>query len=205
MPATAGVVTGPDDRPRCPWALGSATLMAYHDAEWGQVLRGDEGLFERLCLEGFQSGLSWRIILDRRDALRDAFAGFTPAAVARFSAADIDRLMADPRIIRNRAKITSVVSNAHALLALQRARGADSLDAMVWAVHRPGRSRPQRVSKVPSQSAESAGLAAELRLLGFRFVGPTTVYSLMQAIGVVDDHLAGCLVPPVTPDFPGRA
>ena len=194
MVTPSNVLPGHDGRPRCPWSLASASLTAYHDDEWGRVLRGDRALFERMSLEAFQAGLSWRIVLERRDRLRGAFAGFDPSALVQFDDSDIDRLLRDPTIIRNRAKITAVLGNARVLAALHAVHGPNALDALIWAQHQTGRARPRRVEDVPSRSEASTALAGELRRLGFRFVGPTTVYSLMQAIGVVDDHLAECSV-----------
>jgi DNA-3-methyladenine glycosylase I len=185
-----------DSRPRCPWSLGAPELVAYHDDEWGRPVRGDTALFERLSLEAFQSGLSWLTILRKRPAFRAAFAGFEPAVVAAFDASDVERLLADTGIVRNRAKILATVHNAQAVLALQAQRGHDALDGLVWAhaararaEHRPA----TRLEELPAATAASRDLAAALRAVGFRFVGPTTAYAAMQACGLVDDHLVGCI------------
>lgn len=180
---------------RCPWPLAAPDYVDYHDHEWGRTVRGDSALFERLCLEGFQAGLSWLTVLRKRPALRDAFAGFDPVAVAAFSDADVARLMTDPRIIRNRAKVHAVIGNARALLSMWERSGEGCLDALVWSAGPDGRvERPRSMDEVPASTVESARLSAELRRHGFRFVGPTTCYAAMQACGVVDDHLAGCFV-----------
>jgi DNA-3-methyladenine glycosylase I len=177
--------------------------VAYHDTEWGRPVRGEVPLFERLSLEAFQSGLSWLTILRKRDGFRRAFAGFDPELVAGFGAADVDRLLQDAGIVRNRAKIEAVVTNAAAVVRL-RERGG--LDALVWA-HVPAEPPPPPASlaDVPAVTAESRALAAALRREGFRFVGPTTAYAAMQACGLVDDHLLGCPARgAVTPDPPGE-
>ena len=184
---------GPDGRPRCPWALGSAEYVAYHDQEWGRPVRGDTGLFERLTLEAFQSGLSWLTILRKRPAFRRAFAGFDPDAVAAFTDTDVQRLLADSGIVRNRAKITAAVTNARAVVALRERDGDGALDRLIWS-HQPApRPAPASLAEVPAVTAESIALAKDLRRHGFVFVGPTTAYATMQAAGLVDDHLAGCL------------
>jgi DNA-3-methyladenine glycosylase I len=177
---------------RCSWATGDEYL-AYHDEEWGRPVVDDDALFERLCLEGFQSGLSWLTILRKRPAFREAFAGFSIDAVARFGARDVRRLMADARIVRNRAKIDATIANAKAAAAL-RADGG-SLAALVWSAAPAGRRRaPRTLDDVPPTTAESTALSRELKRRGFRFVGPTTVYAAMQACGVVNDHVLGCVV-----------
>lgn len=186
---------GPDGRLRCPWALGSPDYLAYHDQEWGQPVRGDAALFERLSLEGFQAGLSWITVLRKRPAFREAFAAFDPMIVARFGPADIDRLMADAGIVRNAAKIEATIGNARAVLALWERSGEGALDALVWEHASPsGRPRPTDLSEVPSTSPESVRLSRTLRGCGFRFVGPTTCYAAMQACGLIDDHLAECVI-----------
>ncbi|GGK30272.1 DNA-3-methyladenine glycosylase I [Pilimelia terevasa] len=189
----AEVVVGADGRPRCPWGSRPAAYVAYHDEEWGRPLRGDDALFERLALEAFQAGLSWLTILLRRPAFRTAFAGFDLAAVARFGTEDVDRLLADPGIIRNRAKIEATVANARVALAQP-----EGLSALLWSYAPPARPRPAALADVPAVTPESTALAKELKRRGFRFVGPTTAYALMQATGMVDDHLAACHVPPGT-------
>jgi DNA-3-methyladenine glycosylase I len=175
---------------RCSWAAGP-DYLSYHDEEWGRPVVDDDALFERLCLEGFQSGLSWLTILRKRPAFRDAFAGFEIDAVARFGARDIRRLMADAGIVRNRAKIEATIANAKAAAAL-RADGG-SLAALVWGAAPAGRQRaPRSTSDLPAITPESTALSRELKRRGFRFVGPTTVYAAMQACGVVNDHVLGC-------------
>ena len=174
---------------RCGWAGSAPEYIAYHDHEWGRPLRGVTAMFERLSLEGFQSGLSWLIILRKRPAFRVAFAGFDPAAVAAFTEADVVRLLADAGIVRNRAKIEATVHNARAVLDLD-----TPLDELVWsfAPDPAGRPRPATLADVPTVSPESTAMARELKRRGLRFVGPTTCYALMQAAGLVDDHVAGC-------------
>ena len=177
---------------RCSWA-SREEYLAYHDEEWGRPVVDDDALFERLCLEGFQSGLSWLTILRKRPAFRDAFAGFSIDAVARFGARDVRRLRADPGIVRNRLKIEATIANAKAAAAL-RADGG-SLSALVWGAAPAGRQRaPRTLDDVPATTPESTALSRELKRRGFRFVGPTTVYAAMQACGVVNDHVLGCVV-----------
>jgi DNA-3-methyladenine glycosylase I len=184
---------GPDGRLRCPWALGSAEYLAYHDDEWGRPIHDDIGLYERLTLEAFQSGLSWLTILRKREGFRRAFAGFDPDVVAGFTEADVERLLADPGIVRNRAKITAAVGNARAVLILRERDGNGALDGLVWS-HRPEpRHAPTSVADIPASTAESIELAKDLKRHGFVFVGPTTAYATMQAAGLVDDHLADCV------------
>lgn len=181
-------VTGPDGRGRCPWALSAPDYLDYHDEEWGRELRGDDALFERMCLEAFQSGLSWLTILRKRPAFRKAFADFSIPAVAAFGAADEERLLADAGIIRNRAKIAAAIGNARGAAGLP-----DGLSTLLWSYAPTGsRARPRTHAEVPATSAESTAMARELKRRGFRFVGPTTAYALMQATGMVDDHIAGC-------------
>jgi DNA-3-methyladenine glycosylase I len=189
-PGANGAVAGPDGRVRCPWGLSAPEYVAYHDQEWGQPLRGVTPMFERLCLEGFQSGLSWLIILRKREAFRRAFGGFDPAVVAEFGDADVARLLADPGIVRNRAKIEAARRNARAVLDLD-----VPLDELLWsfAPDPAGRRRPRTLADVPAVTPESTAMARELKRRGFRFVGPTTCYALMQAVGLVDDHLEGCI------------
>ena len=177
---------------RCSWASGDEYL-AYHDQEWGRPVVDDDALFERLSLEGFQSGLSWLTILRKRPAFREAFAGFSIDAVARFGARDVRRLMADAGIVRNRLKIEATIANAKAAAAL-RADGG-SLAALVWSAAPAGQRRaPRTLNDVPPTTPESTALSRELKRRGFRFVGPTTVYAAMQACGVVNDHVLGCVV-----------
>jgi len=185
-----GLAIGADGRPRCFWAVGSPEYTAYHDEEWRRPVLDDRLLFEHLCLEGFQSGLSWLTILRKREAFRAAFAGFRPAIVAAFGPADVDRLLADPGIVRNRRKIEAAIANAGRALDLVEHEG--SLAAFLWSF-RPARHTPPRgAADLVATSPESTALARELKRRGFRFVGPTTVYALMQAVGIVDDHIAGC-------------
>ncbi|PVU82890.1 DNA-3-methyladenine glycosylase I [Cellulomonas sp. WB94] len=184
---------GPPAAPRC-FGDGDPLYEAYHDDEWGVAVHGDRALFERIALEGFQSGLSWITVLRKRPAFRAAFEGFDPELVARFGEADVARLLSDAGIVRNRAKIEATVANARALLAL--VESGRTLDEVVWS-HAPvalGRERPVTWADVPSLTDKSKALARELKSLGFRFIGPTTAYASMQACGLVDDHLAGCRV-----------
>ena len=177
---------------RCSWASGDEYL-AYHDEEWGRPVVDEDALFERLCLEGFQAGLSWLTNLRKRPAFREAFAGFEIDAVARFGARDIRRLMGDAGIVRNRLKIEATIANAKAAAAL-RADGG-SLAALVWSAAPAGRRRaPRTLDDVPPTTPESTTLSRELKRRGFRFVGPTTVYAAMQACGMVNDHVLGCVV-----------
>jgi DNA-3-methyladenine glycosylase I len=186
--ASDGVVVGADGLARCWWAASAPEFVRYHDEEWGRPLHGDDALYERLCLEAFQSGLSWLTILRKREAFRAAFAGFSIAAVAAFGDDDVHRLLADAGIVRNRMKIEAALHNARAALELP-----GGLDALVWSFAPPaGRPVPRTSNDLPAVTPESVALAKELKLRGFRFVGPTTVYATMQACGLVDDHLAGC-------------
>ncbi|MGY1842945.1 DNA-3-methyladenine glycosylase I [Modestobacter sp. SYSU DS0875] len=176
------------DRPRCGWATSAPEYVTYHDEEWGTPLHGDDALYERLTLEAFQSGLSWITILRKRPAFRAAFAGFRIAAVAEFTDEDVARLMADAGIVRNRAKITAAIANARAALEVP-----EGLSALLWSFAPAGpRPRPRTLADVPATSVESVAMAKDLKRRGFRFVGPTTGYALMQATGMVDDHVAGC-------------
>ncbi|ANS26962.1 DNA-3-methyladenine glycosylase I [Rhodococcus opacus] len=188
-------MTAPEDRVRCAWAVdtdGSRLYRDYHDLEWGRPLHGRDELYERLCLEAFQSGLSWITILRKREAFRAAFAGFDPEAVARYTERDVARLLEDASIVRNRAKIEASVSNARALLELS----DTDLDTLLWSFAPPPRpSRLATVNDVPAVTPESTAMAKELKRRGFKFVGPTTAYALMQATGMVDDHVAACWVP----------
>jgi DNA-3-methyladenine glycosylase I len=178
-----------DGRVRCHWSGPTQLYRHYHDEEWGRPLHGDDALFERLCLEAFQSGLSWLTILRKRPAFRSAFAGFRIARVAEFTAADVRRLLADQGIVRNRAKIEASIANARAARDL-----GTSLDGLLWSFAPPPRPRPRAPADVPAVTPESTALAKELKKHGFSFVGPTTAYALMQATGMVDDHLAECWV-----------
>ena len=189
MSAYRDAVEGADGRLRCAWAVSSPDYIAYHDDEWGYPLKDERRLFEKICLEGFQAGLSWITILRRREGFRAAFDGFDPAVVAEYGEADIDRLLGDERIIRHRGKIEATIGNARALLALN-----EPLVELVWsfAPETGSRPRPSSFLDVPAVTPESTALSKELRRRGFRFVGPTTMYAMMQSAGLVDDHVAGC-------------
>jgi DNA-3-methyladenine glycosylase I len=193
---TLSVATFPDGRRRCSWCAATPEYVAYHDEEWGRPVRDDVRLYEKLCLEGFQAGLSWLTILRKRAAFRRAFAGFDPERVARFGARDVARLLADPGIVRHRGKIEAAISNARAALALVEAEG--SLARFAWRHEPTPASRPRRLTPAAlvklATTAESEALSKALRQAGFRFVGPTTVYAFMQAMGLVNDHLEGCAV-----------
>ncbi|QLH23957.1 DNA-3-methyladenine glycosylase I [Streptomyces sp. Rer75] len=190
-----GTVVGADGLARCPWGLETESMAdyrVYHDTEWARPVRGDDALYERICLEAFQSGLSWITILRRREGFRAAFADFRIKAVAEFTEADEQRLLADPGIIRNRAKIAATIGNARA--AADMAEG--ELDELIWS-HAPDpatRAVPHTAADVPAITPESTALSRALKKRGFRFVGPTTAYALMQACGLVNDHLADCHV-----------
>ncbi len=189
MSPGAGPAAGTDGCLRCPWALTAPDYCDYHDTEWGVPLHGEDALFERLSLEGFQSGLSWLTILRKREAFRRAFAAFHPPTIAAFTDDDITRLLGDPGIIRNRAKIVATVRNARAVTEL----GA-TLDSLLWSyAPEPGRRRaPRTLAEVQTRTPESDAMAKALRRRGLTFVGPVTCHALMQATGMVDDHLVGC-------------
>jgi DNA-3-methyladenine glycosylase I len=182
---------------RCSWAVGRPgpdfdLYRDYHDKEWGRPLRGRVALFERMSLEAFQSGLSWLTILRKRENFRRAFAGFDIGKVARFTDADVQRLMADAGIVRNRAKIDATIANARAVADFD---SSEDLSDLLWSFAPPTRPRPADGSEIPSATDESKAMAKELKRRGFRFVGPTTAYALMQATGMVDDHVRDCWVP----------
>jgi DNA-3-methyladenine glycosylase I len=177
---------------RCPWALSSPDYLAYHDEEWGRPVRDDRGLYERMVLEGFQSGLSWLTILRKRESFRAAFANFEIDAVAGFGARAVERLLADAGIVRHRGKIEAAIANARAAAALR--DGGESLAELIWSHAPPRRRAPRTLADVPAVTPESTALAKELKRRGFRFVGPTTAYATMQACGLVNDHLEGCRV-----------
>ncbi|NUT26291.1 MAG: DNA-3-methyladenine glycosylase I [Streptomyces sp.] len=184
-------IAGPDGALRCPWALSTPDYVTYHDEEWGRPVHGDDALYERLSLEAFQSGLSWITILRRREGFRTAFAGFEIAKVATFTDADKDRLLTDEGIIRNRAKIDATIANARVLADWS----PGDLDALIWS-HAPDpttRPVPKVLGDVPAVTPESTALSKALKKRGLRFVGPTTAYALMQACGLVDDHLETCV------------
>jgi DNA-3-methyladenine glycosylase I len=187
--SSTGIVVDDSGVARCSWAAATDDYMAYHDREWGVAVHGEVGLYERLTLEAFQSGLSWLTILRKRESFRAAFAGFDPEAVAAFGEADIERLMADTSIVRNRAKIRAALTNAQAVVRL---RGHGGLDELFWSFAPVGHRRPRTPADVPATTAESIELARTLKRNGFVFVGPTTAYAGMQACGLVNDHLAGC-------------
>src|SRR3954468_10121108 len=185
----AGVVVGEDGVARCPWGDGDAVMRAYHDTEWGVPVEGETAHLERLTLEAFQSGLSWRTILLKRPAFREAFAGFDADRVATYDESDVVRLMADAGIVRNLAKVNAAVTNARATVALR----ADGGLAGLIEAHRPAEHRPPTsTDDLQAKTVESLALSKSLKRAGFVFVGPTTMYALMEAIGIVDDHLAGC-------------
>jgi len=189
-PGMTGVVVGDDGLARCPWGAGDEVMQAYHDTEWGVPAYDEAAYFERLTLEAFQSGLSWRTVLLKRPAFRAAFAGFDPEVVAGYDDSDRARLMGDAGIVRNRAKIEAAIVNAGATLRLREQGGLGALVEQ----HRPDPAppAPRDSSDVPARTAESLALSTTLKKAGFAFVGPTTMYALMQALGLVDDHLVGC-------------
>lgn len=182
------VIVGEDGLARPPWAARDPLLRDYYDTEWGMPVRDDRGVFERLSLEAFQSGLSWATILRKRPAFRLAFAGFDPEIVATYADSDLERLCRDPGIVRNRSKIAATIVNAKATLALRESGG---LAALVWSFQPARTPAPRHLGEVPTTSPESAALAKALRAKGFRFVGPTTMHALMEAIGIIDTHLVG--------------
>jgi DNA-3-methyladenine glycosylase I len=179
---------GPDGRARCAWADGDGEYRRYHDEEWGVPLHGDRALFEKMSLEGFQAGLAWITILRKRPRFREVFAGFEPERVAAFGGDDVERLMADAGIIRNRLKIEATISNARLVAAMEEGE----LDELMWSFAPSSWPRPASIADVPAVTAESAAMSKALRKRGFRFVGPTTMYALMQSAGMVDDHVEGC-------------
>ena len=194
-----GVVVGDDGRARCWWASGDPLYRPYHDDEWGHPVADDTRLFEKLCLEGFQSGLSWLTILRKRDNFRRAFDGFDPRLVARYDDRDVERLLADAGIVRHRGKILATITNAQRYLALLEETG--SLAAYLWSFEPDPASRPRRLDRdalmTLDTTPESTALSKDLRRRGWAFVGPTTVYAAMQAMGIVDDHLEGCFARPI--------
>jgi DNA-3-methyladenine glycosylase I len=181
-------LVGEDGLRRCPWALSTPDYVAYHDEEWGQALTTNNAMFERMTLEGFQSGLSWLIILRKRPGFRKAFAGFSIRKVASFDAADVDRLLADAAIVRNRAKIAATITNAQVALDLP----GGLLKFVTGYAPAGNQPAPKQLADVRSTSAESTALSKDLKARGMRFVGPTTMYALMQATGLVNDHLIDC-------------
>ncbi|HXR43786.1 MAG TPA: DNA-3-methyladenine glycosylase I, partial [Pseudolysinimonas sp.] len=184
----------PDGKLRCRWSDAAPEFIEYHDGEWGFPVRDDQRLFEKLSLEGFQAGLSWSTILKRRETFRAAFSGFDIAAVAAFGPADVTRLMADPGIIRNAAKVDATISNARITAELVDGHPG-AFDELLWGFAPPRRAhRLSSWSELPATTPESTAASAALKKLGFRFVGPTTIYALMQSSGMVDDHIAGCFI-----------
>ena len=185
------VVRGDDGIRRCAWGASSPEYIAYHDTEWGRAITSEHGVFERLCLEGFQSGLSWITILRKRENFRSAFAQFDPFAIAAFTDRDVERLLNDAGIVRHRGKIDATIANAQATVALL--RDGQSLAATVWAsAPQQPTASPKVGSDVPAKTPESIELSKTLKRLGFKFVGPTTMYAAMQAMGVVNDHFQSC-------------
>ncbi|WBL19618.1 DNA-3-methyladenine glycosylase I [Citricoccus sp. NR2] len=186
--AETGIIIGDDGLARPAWATSSELMQTYYDTEWGMPVRDEHGVFERISLEAFQSGLSWATILRKRENFRAAFAGFDPDAVAKFGDDDVGRLLEDAGIVRNRAKILATINNAQATLALREDGG---LADFVWSFQPETTPPPRTIEDIPTQSAESVALSKALRKKGFRFVGPTTMFALMEAIGIVDTHLLG--------------
>jgi DNA-3-methyladenine glycosylase I len=193
LPASS-VVRGDDGLKRCSWGASTPDYAAYHDDEWGRPIVDDVRIYEKICLEGFQSGLSWLTILRKRENFRSAFAGFDPQAVATFGTRDIKRLLGDAGIVRHRGKIEATIANARATIAAQELHG--SLARVVWSFEprRRGRPVPKGLGDIEAKTAESAALSKALSKLGFRFVGPTTAYAAMQSLGLVNDHVARCHV-----------
>jgi len=185
------LVKGEDGKARCRWGSSDDLYRAYHDQEWGWPVTEERGLYEKLCLECLQSGLSWALILRKRDGIRDALAAFDPDAVAGFGRKETEALLQDPRVIRNRRKLEAIVQNARATVAM---RNDLPLPKLVWSFIPPRRKAPRSYADLASLTDESKQLAKELKRRGFAFVGPTTVYATMQAVGLVNDHLAGCFV-----------
>jgi DNA-3-methyladenine glycosylase I len=186
-----GITVGPDGRPRCWWGESDPLYRDYHDEEWGRPVHDERALFELLCLEGFQAGLSWLTILRKRPAFRAAFANFEPDVVAGWTDADADRLLTDPGIVRNRAKVLATLGNARALRSMH--AGGETLLRLAWSFAPPARaSRPTSIGDLAAETPGSRALSRALRERGFRFVGPTIVQAFMQSAGIVDDHLAGC-------------
>ncbi len=188
MSETTGLVVGTDGLARPAWAAADPLLQHYYDTEWGMPVRDEAGLFERISLEAFQAGLSWATVLRKREAFREVFAGFDPDTVAQYTQADVSRLLDDARIIRNAAKIQATIANAQATIDL---RADGGLPDLIWSFQPAKTPQPRTVADIPTSSPESAALAKALKARGFRFVGPTSAYALMEAIGMVDTHLIG--------------
>ncbi|MBH0131465.1 DNA-3-methyladenine glycosylase I [Salinibacterium sp. NK8237] len=192
MSEREALIVGPDSRARCSWVGDDELYRKYHDEEWGNPLRGDHRLFEKIMLEAFQAGLSWITILRRREGIRDAFDNFDATAIARYGDEEVARLLADPRIIRNRLKVSAAITNARATLELTQ-NDPGALDALLWSFAPPARAtRLHSFAEVPAITEESTAMSKALKARGYRFVGPTTMYALMQSAGMVDDHLEGC-------------
>jgi len=191
--SSQSTVKGVDGNKRCAWCVSDPQYMKYHDTEWGKPVTDDQKLYEKLCLEGFQAGLSWLTILRKRENFREAFQSFDPEKVAKFTSRDITRLMKNEGIVRNRMKIEATIANAKATLRVQ--DELDSLSTLIWsfAPKKPKRA-PRTLSDIPTTSPESVALSKELLKCGFKFVGPTTMYAAMQSLGLVYDHLATCFV-----------
>ena len=186
------LVTGADGVARCAWAVSTPLEQQYHDTEWGRPVVGEQELFERVMLEAFQAGLSWRIVLERRDALRAAFHGFDVERVAAMSDAELEQRLSDPSIIRNRAKVFVARTNAQATLALRDDDTFTGLSDLIWSFQPESHTPPRTRSDLVATSPESTAMAKALKQRGFRFVGPTTAHAMMQAVGIVDDHIVGC-------------
>lgn len=186
--AESGLVVGEDGKARPAWAAVNPLLREYYDTEWGMPVRDERGLFERLSLEAFQSGLSWLVILRKREAFRAAFDGFDPDAVSQYTERDVARLLGDAGIVRNRAKILATIGNAR---ATQQLRGDGGLAELLWSFRPERTPAPRSYAEIPTTSAESVALSKALRSRGFRFVGPTTMFALMEAVGIVDTHIVG--------------
>ncbi|HWT94112.1 MAG TPA: DNA-3-methyladenine glycosylase I [Solirubrobacteraceae bacterium] len=187
-----GLAAGPDGAPRCAWAVSAPEYVAYHDTEWGRPVTEEDALYERLVLEGFQSGLSWITILRKRENFRRAFAHFEIERVAEFTDEDVQRLLQDAGIVRHRGKIEAAIANARAARDLH--ESGETLRELIWSHAPTERAVPRTLAEVPATTPESTALSKALKARGFRFVGPTTLYAAMQACGVVNDHLAGCAV-----------
>jgi DNA-3-methyladenine glycosylase I len=187
---TTSVVLGSDGNKRCVWCVGNEIYEHYHDREWGRPQKDERAIFEKLCLEGFQAGLSWLTILKKREAFRQAFRGFEPEIVANFTSRDIQRLMKNEGIVRNRAKIESAINNAKMLKVMH--EKDESLSKLVWSHAAIRKSSPRTLSQLKAVTPESIALSKELKKRGFSFVGPTTLYAAMQSLGVVNDHVVGC-------------
>jgi len=188
VPSDAGLVVGEDGLARPLWASSNALLMSYYDTEWGMPVHDEQGMFERVSLEGFQAGLSWETVLRKRPAFREVFSKFDPECVAQFDDTDVQALMRDTRIIRNEAKIRATINNARATLNM---RDEGGLASFVWSFKPEKTPRPARLDEIPTLSEESRALSEALKNKGFKFVGPTTMFALMEAVGLVDTHLVG--------------